>query len=124
MGARNRAVFCTVVGLAVGGLAVVSAPASADQSVLSLVSAGTPGSGRNDGASFDGATPDGSHVYFHTLDSLVPQDTDGGASDVYERVGGTTRLVSTGSTDPQAVVDASFGGVSDDGSRVFFTTAA
>lgn len=41
------------------------------------------------GAAFAMATPDGRNVFFITPESLVPQDTDGGATDMYDaRVGG------------------------------------
>ena len=49
-------------------------------------------------------------------------DTDS-ASDVYERAGGATTLVSTGSTGGNGPQGAFFDGVSADGARVFFHTA-
>ena len=95
-----------------------------------LVSTGPEGATGNFDANFAGMTDDGSHVYFETAEKLVPEDTDSGCSyfgnavpctDVYERVGDTTRLVSQGPND-SGQYDADFRAVSADGSRVFFTT--
>jgi hypothetical protein len=89
-----------------------------------LVSAAEPG-GSSDNANliyFDGVTSDGGTVFFNTSQSLVPEDTDGGYYDVYERVGGTTKLLSvpgSGAADPGPAY-AYFGGMSRDGSHVFF----
>src|SRR3954447_6425631 len=74
--------------------------------------------------SFGGVSADGTHVYFSTTEPLVDTDSgDGGQSDVFERAGGTTTLVSVrtdaGSATPDA---ASFRAVSADGSRVIFAT--
>src|SRR6185312_1816607 len=65
---------------------------------------------------------DGTHVFFETQESLVPTDSDT-SIDGYERTGGTTNLVSTGPAGNQTLV-ADFLMVSEDGSRVFFDTAA
>jgi hypothetical protein len=73
------------------------------------------------GASFDGATPDGTHVFFHTDESLAGTDSDG-IRDVYEHSGGTTRQVSTGPINGNGSFEAFFRGVSEDGSRAFFDT--
>jgi hypothetical protein len=73
------------------------------------------------GAVFDGATPDGTHVFFHTDESLVGGDTDG-ITDVYEHSGGTTTQVSTGPINGNGAFPALYDGVSVDGSRVFFST--
>jgi RTX calcium-binding nonapeptide repeat (4 copies) len=62
---------------------------------------------------------DGTHVFWHTSESLVSEDGDN-AQDIYERVGGVTRLVSDSPADENK--DAVIGDVSADGSRVFFTT--
>ena len=43
-------------------------------------------------ATFDGNSSDGSRVFFHSREKLVAGDTDASA-DVYERSGGTTKLV-------------------------------
>ena len=124
MGARKQVVLraAVVIGIAAAGLSVVATPATADQSLVTLLSAGDPGTVRVEGASFAGATPDGSHVYFEADDDLLPSDTDGVGRDVYERTGGVTTLISTGPTDAQTSSSfANFAGVSADGSRVFFS---
>jgi hypothetical protein len=86
--------------------------------VVTLLSAG--GNGPY-GADFDGATPDGTNVFFHTEESLAGTDTDG-ARDVYQRSGGTTTHVSIGAINGNGAFGAFFKGVSDDGSRAFFET--
>jgi hypothetical protein len=72
--------------------------------------------------SFGGVSEDGSHVFFKTAEALLSTDGDG-SDDVYEFAGGTTKLLSkrlrSGSDE---AIDASFLGVSADGSRVFFKT--
>ncbi len=86
----------------------------------------TLGSGGDQFAPFlalKGISADGTRAFFSTTESLAASDTDTW-SDIYERSGGTTTLVSGGTAGvPSANTDASFGGVSQDGSRVFFTTA-
>ena len=77
-----------------------------------------------DDASFEGASADGSRVFFETPEKLTAGDTDANRYDVYERAGGVTTLVSqppTGVTDPDTH-GVSFQGASADGSRVFFET--
>ena len=85
-----------------------------------LVSAGTPGNG-NFAALFVGISQDGSRVFFETDEQLTPSDGDT-AFDVYRRQGGTTTLLSTGPPGGNGPHDATFGGSSLDGSRVFFQT--
>lgn len=70
---------------------------------------------------FQGATPDGSHVYFQTTEQLTATDTDA-YLDVYDRSGGTTTEVSLGPNGGNGSYDASFEGASDDGSKVWFIT--
>ena len=74
------------------------------------------------GAEFDGATPDGTHVFFHTDEGLVGSDTDG-IADVYEHSGGTTTQVSTGPINGNGAFVPIYKGVSQDGSRAFFQTS-
>ena len=88
-------------------------------STVTLVSAGGNGAF---GADFDGATPDGAHVFFHTDESLAGTDSDG-VRDVYERSGTTTTHVSRGPINGNGAFEATFKSVSNDGSRVFFDTA-
>ena len=73
------------------------------------------------GVTFAGITQDGTRAFFTTTQKLTADDTDSGRVDVYERSGGTTKLVSapTGVADPNTGA-AGYGGVSRDGSRVFF----
>jgi hypothetical protein len=62
---------------------------------------------------------DSTATYFVTADALAPEDTDA-AEDVYLRFGGATSLVSgTSSADVPRVES-----VSNDGSRLFFTTTS
>ena len=89
---------------------------------ISLVSVGSTGGNGDFGAYFDGASKDGSHVFFDTQEPLESGDTDG-AYDIYDRSGGTTTLVSTGPNGGNGNFFAAFEGTSDDGSHVFFVTA-
>lgn len=68
-------------------------------------------------ASFGGASSDGSHAYFETLERLAPEDEDS-SQDVYDWSGGAVSLVSGGNGLPSAT----FAGASSDGARVFFET--
>jgi hypothetical protein len=86
-----------------------------------LLSTGSGGGNGPFPADYAGSTPDGSHLFFHTNEQLVGGDSDS-AQDVYDRSGGTTTLVSSGSTGGNGAFSASFEGASDDGSRVFFIT--
>jgi hypothetical protein len=89
-----------------------------------LVSAGeVNGNGAFD-VSFDGASTDGTKVFFTTNEPLVTTDTDGSLDDVYERSGGTTKLVSTGPMNANGAYGNSFSAASHDGTRVFFGTTA
>src|SRR5436305_3229522 len=89
-----------------------------------LVSAGEGGLGHLEiPASFNrpasaGGTP---MAVFSTNEPLVAADADS-AQDVYERVGETTLLVSSGPEGGNGPLDATFADVSADGSAVFFTT--
>jgi hypothetical protein len=88
--------------------------------VTSLVSTGANG---DFDAFYAGASKDGSQVFFRTLEKLLPTDTDI-QSDIYKRSAGVTTEVSLGSggTMGNGAFAALFAGVSDDGSRLFFTT--
>ena len=87
-----------------------------------LVSTGPAGGGSADLAFFQGNSADGSRVFFTTHESLVAADTDE-ESDVYERAGGVTTLVSTGPAGGNGEAPAFFAGNSADGTRVFLETA-
>lgn len=73
-----------------------------------------------------GLSADGSHAYVETTEALTAADTDGGALDVYEHDGATTRLVSTGPTDAGAAdpKGSHLLGSSPDGTRAYFTSSA
>jgi hypothetical protein len=74
------------------------------------------------GVGFLASSNDGSRVFFESDEPLVPQDTDGDALDIYERVNGETRLISTSVLLPNAPIDARFNEISPDGMHVFFGT--
>lgn len=96
-----------------------------------LVSAGEAGCGTTNcgngsaGAVFLGADAAGDKAYFSTTEALTAEDTDS-EQDIYQRdlTGKTTSLVSVGGTCPPLGTNCSpsFGGVSADGSHVFFET--
>jgi hypothetical protein len=88
----------------------------------SLVSTGPAAPNALLEATWGGATPDGVSVWFTTAEKLVSTDTDS-SSDLYERTGGTTTLISTGPTGGNGNVNAFFLAGSIDGERVFFSTA-
>jgi Ca2+-binding RTX toxin-like protein len=110
----------TVLAVALGGLAVAAAPATADHSVLELVSTGAAGGNGPVPTLFEAGTPDGNHAFFTTDESLVAADTDGGQTDIYDHTAGTTRLVTVGL--PVLGGSPFFQNVtvSADGSRVFW----
>jgi len=75
-------------------------------------------------AFFTGASRDGTRVFFATTQKLTADDADTNRSDVYERSGGQTTLVSAPTGIPDPNTDAAlFSGASTDGTRVFFATA-
>ena len=103
------------------GLTALGGTAGASHDLARHLSLGEPRAGATS-TTFVGASDDGSRVFFSTADSLVSADTDT-SFDIYERAGGTTRRVSAGQVNGNGSFGASFAGVSDDGSRVFFSTA-
>ena len=105
--------------VAVGLLGAVGA--SANHSLKEEISIGPGGGNGAFNAFFDGSSGDGTHAVFETNESLVPSDTDA-FYDIYERVGNTTSLVSTGPSGGNGASDAFFDGVSDDGSKILFDT--
>jgi hypothetical protein len=87
------------------------------------ISTGSTGGNGAFASTFEGASSDGSRVFFSTTEKLEnPPDTDSG-SDVYQRLSGATTLVSIGTTGGNAGTPAFFDGNSLDGTRVFFSTA-
>jgi hypothetical protein len=85
------------------------------------ISTGPNGGNGSANVVFDRITPDGSKVFFDTSESLVAGDTDT-SRDIYQRSDGTTTEISIGPIGGNAGSDAFFNGMSDDGSKVFFTT--
>ena len=100
-----------------------------------LISAG-PGCSS---VAFAGASDDGARVFFTSGANLTPDDTDDGCryfdyddyeyvaipcTDVYERFGNRTTLLSTGPNDPNGADQAGFYGNSADGSVVLVGTSA
>jgi hypothetical protein len=90
-------------------------------STTTLISVGPNGGNGAYHAGFDGASADGSRVFFHTLEQLVSTDTDT-TNDVYERSGGTTTIASQGTIGGNGSNDAFFVGNNADGSRIWFVS--
>ena len=88
-----------------------------------LVSTGPATTNQNVDAFFAGMSQDGLHVFFMAYEALVAADTDSGRRDVYERFNGATNLVSTGPATTNAALEATWGGITPDGSKVYFTTS-
>lgn len=89
------------------------------ESTTTLISTGPAGGNGTFDADFFDASKEGSRVVFETAESLVSQDTDG-FKDVYERVNGTTNLLSMGPAAGNGAIDTAFLGMSQDGLHVFF----
>jgi hypothetical protein len=100
----------------------LAAGAWASHDSIDLVSTGPAGGNGAATAAYAGTSEDGGRVYFQTIESLVAADTDS-RTDVYERSGTTTTLISTGPTGGNGTFNAFFAGVSADGARVFFGTS-
>ena len=116
---RNvRLLVISVTALAVLAMAGI---AGANHSAKDHVSVGPAGGNGVSEVFFDAVSADGSRVFFDTDEQLVAGDTDA-SYDVYERHGGTTTLVSTGSTGGNGAFDVFFAAASADGTRVFFET--
>lgn len=95
------------------------------EGTTTLVSAGEGGRGNEAiPAKFEWAPSEGVEpvVVFSTTEQLTAVDTDG-SRDVYERVGGVTKLVSTGPEGGNGEFAANFVAASSDGSRIFFVTS-
>jgi len=86
-----------------------------------LISTGSPGGNGAHDVIFHAISRDGSRVFFETDEQLLAADTDS-QTDVYERSGGTTSLVSTGPAGGNGPFFVAFGGVSADGTRVVLET--
>src|SRR3954452_794984 len=111
-----------LVLIALFAMPVASAEA-ADSWFVVPISAANDGSGSSTAATFVGAAPDASAVYFATTEQLVPEDTDSSV-DVYIRRGSKIELASgpaPGAPDSGAS-GVQIRGVSADGSTVVFQT--
>jgi hypothetical protein len=111
---RSILLFASVLALALGALGGV---AGANHSLFQHLSAGQINGNGAFPADFQGASDDGTRVFFETSEPLVPADTDI-HQDVYERAVGTTTKTSPGN----GAFNAGFAGASADGSAVFFET--
>lgn len=82
-------------------------------------------SGGGEMASFQGSSPDGGRVFFDAAPALTPDDLDR-CPDLYQRSGVQTTLVAPDPAPPAPPVCRSveFGGVSADGSHLFFSSGA
>ena len=76
----------------------------------------------NNTVEFRSVSEDGNRIYFESRQALTPDDTDAGQLDVFEHSEGRTKLVSKPILTGQGDHDATFGGASQDGTQVFFTT--
>jgi hypothetical protein len=86
--------------------------------VTTQISTGANG---NFPAFFEGASLTGNRVFYSTNESMLAGDTDA-FRDIYERSNGNTTQISVGPNGGSGPYQASFGGVSLDGTRVFFQT--
>jgi hypothetical protein len=87
----------------------------------SLLSIGPEGGSGEFSATFGDGAADGSRIFFATEESLVEEDTDL-SSDIYVRSGMETTLISIGQVGGNGDFSASLRGISETGSRAFFTT--
>jgi hypothetical protein len=90
--------------------------ASGLPTLISTSEEGEEGNGKEN-AVYAGEAAGGSKVFFETSESLAAEDSDE-ASDVYERSGGSTTLVTPGTADQNATFDSA----SSDGTTVLFST--
>jgi hypothetical protein len=89
--------------------------------VTTLISKGQINGNGDFTANFRAASADGSRVFFETEEKLTSDDADS-KNDLYERAGGVTTRVSKGQINGNGGFPADFGGISTDGSVVFFNT--
>lgn len=108
--------------LAVAAIVVPCGSAGADHNTIERISTGPIGGNGTVSATFRGASADGTRAVFQTSEKLVAADTDS-ATDVYERAGGVTSLVSTGPAGGNGAFSATYAGLSATGARVVFRTA-
>jgi hypothetical protein len=115
----TRVFFQTVEQLVAGDTDAATDVYQRSARTTTLLSTGRTGGNGAFHAGFDGASVDGTRVFFHTDEPLAQGDTDT-AQDVYRRELGETRLISVAETGTRA--RAGFAGSSADGQRVFFGT--
>ena len=89
--------------------------------VTTLVSTGPTGGNGPLDSYLVAADEGGTHLFFTTREALVGSDTDA-SLDIYERSGGTTTLVSTGSGGGNGDQDVELMDISSDGQTAFFET--
>jgi hypothetical protein len=89
---------------------------------VTLLSTGPVGGNGPANATYEADASGGADVYFQTSEKLVSGDGDS-ATDVYERSGGVTSLVSTGPAGGDGDFAATLDKVSPDGTTVLFSTA-
>jgi hypothetical protein len=118
---RGKGRLLAVSAATLAACAALAAGAGANHSAKEHISIGPAGGNGVADVSFDATSGDGSRVSFDTDEQLVSADTDANF-DVYERRGGTTTLLSTGSTGGNGAFDVFFAAASADGTRVFFET--
>ena len=114
---RQRLAVATVV---LTMTAVMAPGASAAQRYVELVSLGTSGPS-GPAVEFPLMSRDGSRVFFTTVDSLSPLDTNS-MDDLYESTGGQTTLLSIGPTGGAAGTQGNNVVITPDGSRAYFST--
>ena len=93
----TRVFFTTSEALVVGDTDSTQDVYEQSGSTATLLSTGPTGGNGAFGATFGGASKDGAFTFFTTFESLVPQDLDTD-SDLYERSGSVTTLISHGTT--------------------------
>jgi hypothetical protein len=117
----SRVFFRTDEKLVVGDTDAVQDIYQRSGGTTTQVSAGQVNGNGAFNATFQGASDDGSRVFFETSEQLVGADTDS-AQDVYQRSGGATKRISAGAINSNGAFAAGFVGASTDGSRVFFAS--
>lgn len=91
------------------------------EGTTTLLSIGPEGGDGAFSASFAEAAADASTVFFATSESLLSEDTDS-SQDIYARSGEETTLVSGGQVGGNGAFSAGLRGISENGSRVIFTS--
>jgi hypothetical protein len=114
----TRVFFETDEQLAAGDTDSVFDVYQRQSGTTTLLSTGPPGGNGPHDATFRGSSLDGARIFFQTNEALSASDSDA-SSDVYQRSGGTTTLVSAPGN---GAFPATFEGNSGDGTRVFFET--